>query len=168
MGEAFLQAGPFFLSFWYKREELATRGAVFFGMSAVAGAFNGIIAYAIEKTLAGTGGWLAWRWLFLIEGVLKSKLGHLSPIPANDGCLGVVSVGWGFVIIALLPPLPDQVRWGFNEKEKALAKQRQIEAYNDPSAKIRPKKVLEIFKDRRYYLYGKFFDSYSRRLEVRC
>jgi MFS family permease len=68
VGEGFLQAGPLYLSLWYKRDELATRGAIFFGMSAIAGAFNGIIAYGIEKNLAEAGGWAPWRWLFLIEG----------------------------------------------------------------------------------------------------
>lgn len=68
VGEAILQAGPFYLSYWYKREQLATRGSIFFGMSAVAGAFNGIIAYGIGKNLDGAGGWAPWRWLFLIEG----------------------------------------------------------------------------------------------------
>jgi hypothetical protein len=37
-------------------------------MSAVAGAFNGIIAYGIAKHLDGANGWAPWRWLFLIEG----------------------------------------------------------------------------------------------------
>lgn len=70
-GEAILQAGPLYLSFWYRRDELATRGAIFFATSAIAGAFNGIIAYAVEKTLQGANGWASWRWLFLIEGVLN-------------------------------------------------------------------------------------------------
>ena len=67
-GEAILQAGPLYLSFWYKREELATRGAIFFATSAVAGAFNGMISYGIAKSLTGANGWEPWRWLFLIEG----------------------------------------------------------------------------------------------------
>ncbi|KIY01719.1 uncharacterized protein Z520_01857 [Fonsecaea multimorphosa CBS 102226] len=133
VGEAFLQAGPLYLSLWYKRDELATRGAIFFGMSAVAGAFNGIIAYGIEKNLNGADGWLAWRWLFLIEGV--------------------ISVAWGFIVLALLPPLPEQLRWGFTEKEKVIARRRGVEGYNEPNAKIKPKQILDIFKDRRTYLY---------------
>jgi hypothetical protein len=39
-------------------------------MSAIAGAFNGIIAYGIEKDLTGVNGWAPWRWLFLIEGMI--------------------------------------------------------------------------------------------------
>ncbi|OQU99153.1 hypothetical protein CLAIMM_04827 [Cladophialophora immunda] len=137
VGEAFLQAGPLYLSLWYKRDELATRGAIFFGTSAVAGAFNGIIAYGIEKNLDGADGWSAWRWLFLIEGV--------------------VSVAWGFVVLLMLPPLPEQVRWGFTEEEKALARRRTIEGYNEPNAQIKPKQILAIFKDRRTYLYIIFY-----------
>ncbi|TAQ84354.1 hypothetical protein B7494_g7317 [Chlorociboria aeruginascens] len=41
VGEAFLQAGPLYLTFWYKRNQLATRASIFFSMSALAGAFNG-------------------------------------------------------------------------------------------------------------------------------
>lgn len=67
--EAFIQAGPLYLSIWYKREELATRGAIFFSMMAVAGSMNGIIAYGIELHLNNAQGWLAWRWIFLIEGI---------------------------------------------------------------------------------------------------
>ncbi|CAM1506002.1 Fc.00g116390.m01.CDS01 [Cosmosporella sp. VM-42] len=51
--EAFVQGGVFYLSFWYKYSELATRGAVFYSMSTIAGAFNGLIAYAITKDLDG-------------------------------------------------------------------------------------------------------------------
>ena len=66
--EAFLQAGPLYLTLWYRREELATRGAIFFSMMAVAGSMNGLIAYGVEHNLNGVHGWGAWRWIFLIEG----------------------------------------------------------------------------------------------------
>jgi MFS family permease len=66
--ESFVNAAPLYLSLWYKREELATRGAIFFATSAIAGSFNGIIAYGIQQHLDGAMGRAAWRWLFLIEG----------------------------------------------------------------------------------------------------
>lgn len=68
MGEAFLQAGVIYLSLWYKRNELATRGAWFFSTSALAGAFNGLVGYGIFKNLNGAHGLPAWKWIFLIEG----------------------------------------------------------------------------------------------------
>jgi hypothetical protein len=61
-----------------------------------------------------------------------------------------------------MPPLPEKLRWGFTEEEKAIAKRRTTEAYNEPHAKIRPKQLLEVFNDRRNYLYGK--GSLIRRL----
>ena len=82
-GEAILQAGPLYLSFWYRRDELATRGAIFFATSAVAGAFNGIIAYAIFQNLEGVNGWGSWRWLFLIEGMFHRHSSIFLPLNAT-------------------------------------------------------------------------------------
>ncbi|KAK5266611.1 hypothetical protein LTR99_007221 [Exophiala xenobiotica] len=70
VAEAFLEGGVFYLSFWYTYTELATRGAIFYSTSALAGSFNGLIAYGIEKNLAGDRGWEPWQWLYLVEGVL--------------------------------------------------------------------------------------------------
>lgn len=67
-GEALNQAAGLYLTFFYKRNQLASRGAFYFGMFALAGAFNGLLAYAIVKNLDGARGWRAWRWIFVIEG----------------------------------------------------------------------------------------------------
>jgi MFS family permease len=80
--EAFLQAGPLYLTFYYTRKQLATRGAIFFSMMAVAGSMNGVIAYAIQRNLNHAHGWLAWRWLFLIEGKLHQRA-HTEQQPSH-------------------------------------------------------------------------------------
>ncbi len=80
--EAFLQAGPLYLSFSYTRKQLATRGAIFFSMMAVAGSMNGVIAYGIQRNLNHARGWLAWRWLFLIEGKLH-QIHHAEQQPSH-------------------------------------------------------------------------------------
>jgi MFS family permease len=67
-GEAFIQAAYLYLTFFYKREELATRGGILYSMVAVSGSANGLIAYVLLKNMNGVRGWLAWRWMFLIEG----------------------------------------------------------------------------------------------------
>lgn len=67
-GEAFIQAAALYLTFFYKRDELATRASFYYAMFAVAGSANGLLSYAIVKDLNGARGWLAWRWIFLIEG----------------------------------------------------------------------------------------------------
>lgn len=68
--EAGLYPGSYFiLSMWYTPKELATRMAIFYGANTAAGAFGGVIAYGVGN-LDGAMGWRAWRWLFLIEGVI--------------------------------------------------------------------------------------------------
>ena len=67
-GEALNQAAGLYLTFFYKRNQLASRGAFYFGVYALAGSMNGLLAYGVIKNLNGARGWLAWKWLFLIEG----------------------------------------------------------------------------------------------------
>jgi hypothetical protein len=37
-------------------------------MITVAGSGNGLLAYAFLQNLNGVHGWLAWRWIFFVEG----------------------------------------------------------------------------------------------------
>ncbi|KAB8527809.1 hypothetical protein FH972_025460 [Carpinus fangiana] len=60
----------FFLSAWYTRKELAFRTAVLYSGSLMSGAFSGLIAAGITSGLDGRMGISAWRWLFIIEGVI--------------------------------------------------------------------------------------------------
>ncbi|OKL63408.1 hypothetical protein UA08_01771 [Talaromyces atroroseus] len=73
--EAGLYPGSYFiLSMWYTPKELATRMAIFYGANTAAGAFGGVIAYGVGN-LDGAMGWRAWKWLFLIEGVITMFAG---------------------------------------------------------------------------------------------
>ncbi|KAF9576757.1 hypothetical protein EC968_005530 [Mortierella alpina] len=58
----------FLISLWYTRREHALRAGIFFSMSTVAGAFGGLVAYAISY-LHDVGGLRAWQWIFLLEGL---------------------------------------------------------------------------------------------------
>ncbi|KAH9480432.1 putative transporter [Psilocybe cubensis] len=49
--------------------ERSWRVAIFFGGAALAGAFGGILAYAIGK-MDGVGGRKGWEWIFILEGIL--------------------------------------------------------------------------------------------------
>ncbi|KAL1962679.1 hypothetical protein VTN77DRAFT_9313 [Rasamsonia byssochlamydoides] len=129
--EAFVNAAPLYLSLWYKRDELAFRGAVFFSMAAVAGSFNGVISYAIEHNLNGVRGLAAWRWIFLIEGVISAL--------------------YGFVVLFSLPPVPERVKWGFTAREKEIAKQRTAKAYNVENAAVNWKHLIVLAKDPKVY-----------------
>lgn len=54
---------------WYKRLERQYRIALFFSAASLAGAFGGILAWAIAK-MKGVGGLDGWRWIFILEGIL--------------------------------------------------------------------------------------------------
>ncbi|KAL0956746.1 hypothetical protein HGRIS_002865 [Hohenbuehelia grisea] len=58
----------FYLSHWYPRRKMAMRIAIFFSAATVAGAFGGILAFAIEK-MDGIGGLHGWQWIFCLEGL---------------------------------------------------------------------------------------------------
>ena len=75
IAEAGLYPGSYFiLSMWYTPKELATRMAIFYGANTAAGAFGGVIAYGVGN-LDGQYGMRAWKWLFLIEGLVTVAAG---------------------------------------------------------------------------------------------
>src|ERR1700731_2956257 len=71
LAEGLLQAAPLYLSLWYKVTELGTGGAIFFSVSSLAGACNGLIAYGLVKDFSNTPPFKPWQWLFLIEGAMS-------------------------------------------------------------------------------------------------
>ncbi|KAL6310044.1 MFS general substrate transporter [Sparassis latifolia] len=69
LAEAGLYPGiVFYLSCWYKRNEIGTRVAMFFTSATVAGAFSGLLAAAISN-MDGIGGKPGWAWIFILEGL---------------------------------------------------------------------------------------------------
>ncbi|KAI1375289.1 putative pantothenate transporter [Hypoxylon crocopeplum] len=131
--EAFVQGGVFYLSFWYQYSEYATRGAIVSSMSTLAGAFNGLIAYAIVKDLDGANGWRAWRWIFLIEGI--------------------VPIAFSFVVLFLLPSSPQHLKWGFTEEEKKHIIQRSARAHNTAEPRIKYTQIWKVMLDLHFWLF---------------
>ncbi|KAL2680975.1 hypothetical protein Neosp_008578 [[Neocosmospora] mangrovei] len=76
MAEAgFGVGGVFYLTQWYKRDELAKRIALFYGSQTFSGAFSGLIAFGlfqIEGSLHG------WQYLYLVEGALTITIGLIA------------------------------------------------------------------------------------------
>ncbi|KAN0119246.1 MFS general substrate transporter [Hyaloscypha variabilis] len=126
-------AALLYLSLWYTPRELATRSGIFYSSSSLAGAFNGLIAYAITKNYAHKPPFEPWQWLFLVEGI--------------------ISIGYGIVVLILLPPVPEKIKYGWTADEKRLAIIRTQQANNTPGAKIRWAEVLPAFKYPMLYVY---------------
>ncbi|KAM0250027.1 hypothetical protein ACHAQJ_008796 [Trichoderma viride] len=101
--EAGLLPGIIYVSsLYYKRHEYQKRMSFFFCSTVVAGAFGGLLAYAISK-LGGEHGFAAWRWIFIIEGAITSTLAIIA----------------SFLII----DWPEQTRY-LNAEEKELLRRR--------------------------------------------
>ncbi|KHO00479.1 high-affinity nicotinic acid transporter [Metarhizium album ARSEF 1941] len=58
----------YYLTMWYCRHEIQFRQALFFSAASIAGAFSGLLAFAISK-MDGTAGLQGWRWIFILEGI---------------------------------------------------------------------------------------------------
>lgn len=67
----------FFLSKWYKKEELSLRMAIFYSGSLISGAFGNLIAAGILSGLDGARGLSAWQWLYIVEGAITCFFGLL-------------------------------------------------------------------------------------------
>ncbi|RVX71739.1 hypothetical protein B0A52_03923 [Exophiala mesophila] len=79
----FFEAGMFpgiilYLSMFYNRNSIALRSAYFFSVAAISGAVGGFVSYAIGF-LDGRHGWLAWRWVLLINGIPSIVTGLVIP-----------------------------------------------------------------------------------------
>ncbi|RDX52245.1 MFS general substrate transporter [Lentinus brumalis] len=75
IAESGLGCGVFYLfTLWYPRNMIQTRLALFWGGATFAGAFSGLLAYAIAF-MSGTGGLLGWSWIFIIEGLFTVVVG---------------------------------------------------------------------------------------------
>ncbi|KAL5520958.1 hypothetical protein ACEPAF_2961 [Sanghuangporus sanghuang] len=64
----------YYLTFWYPRYMQQYRIGLFFGAATIAGAFSGLLAFAIEH-MDGTQGFRAWSWIFILEGIATVAVG---------------------------------------------------------------------------------------------
>lgn len=70
----FIPACLFYLTSWYKTNELATRLAWFWGVQSFASAFSGLISFGVFR-MGGIGGLEGWKWLFLLDGIMTHIVG---------------------------------------------------------------------------------------------
>ncbi|KAH8785527.1 major facilitator superfamily domain-containing protein [Diaporthe sp. PMI_573] len=73
----------YLISMYYPRFELQWRLSLFFSASIMAGAVSGLLAYAIAN-MRDVGGYNAWRWIFIIEGLVTVVIGAASKFFTAD------------------------------------------------------------------------------------
>ncbi|KAL3442334.1 major facilitator superfamily domain-containing protein [Aspergillus insuetus] len=84
VAEAGLYPGiAYYITLWYPRHLAQYRQAMFFSAASIAGAFSGILAWAIAK-MDGVGNYAGWRWIFILEGILTVLVGVVAPFFMHD------------------------------------------------------------------------------------
>jgi MFS family permease len=73
----------YYLTMWYCRHEIQFRQALFFSAASIAGAFSGLLAFAISK-MDGVGGLEGWRWIFILEGIATVVIAALAFFCLHD------------------------------------------------------------------------------------
>lgn len=102
---SFFPGSIYFLSRWYNRKEMQLRVTILNLGNLAAQGFGGLIAAGILADMEGASGVRAWRWLFIIEGVITvflgiSALSLLPDYPKSTPWLSEVST-LGLVKLAL-------------------------------------------------------------------
>ncbi|GJJ75591.1 MFS transporter, ACS family, pantothenate transporter [Entomortierella parvispora] len=119
---------PLLLSWWYLRDELAWRVALFIGSSTVAGAFGGLISYGIMKNMADNPHFQPWQIIFLIEGCL--------------------TIFFGLLTVIVLPNMPEQASTRLlTPEEKQLAIERYRSEFNHDDNVFDMSQLVAAFKD---------------------
>ncbi len=82
------------LSFFYRKNEMATRTALLFSGSIISNAFSGLISAGILSRMEGKAGLPAWKWLFIIEGAITVVVAAMAvfilpDMPENSKFLSV-------------------------------------------------------------------------------
>ena len=121
IGEAAFVGIPIYLSFFFRREELALRVGLFIAAAPLATTFASTLAWAIA-TLGNNTGIASWRLLFLIEG-----------FPA----IFVAVWAWWW-----LPDSPSTVRW-FTQRERKVATLRMRNETKTDQTSVAEKFTLE-------------------------
>ncbi|ETS76899.1 hypothetical protein PFICI_10773 [Pestalotiopsis fici W106-1] len=134
----FFPGAIYLVSAWYLPNESQVRIAIFYCSSATAGAFSGLLAYAIAK-MDGVGGYGAWRWIFIIEGL--------------------ASIIAGVVAMLLMPDAPGSSGYFLGPEEIRYLQVRQLavpgrrhHGQGEGGHKFDWKNLVKVLKDWQMYL----------------
>ncbi|KIM99148.1 hypothetical protein OIDMADRAFT_181575 [Oidiodendron maius Zn] len=123
-----------FMSNWYKKSELARRFSIFYCASLVSGAVGGLIAGLIVDNMQHRGGLPAWKWLFLIEGV--------------------ITIGCAVIAVFILPDFPATTKWLTDEeREYAIRRLEQDNMSSEARGITHLQSFLYAIKDWRTWLF---------------
>lgn len=115
------------LAEFYRRHEIQKRIAILYCAAALAGAFGGLLAAAIEQ-MDGLAGLAGWRWIFLIEGLF--------------------TVCWGFATLWIMPSTPkDVITFTAEQKEYYISRMAADKQTKKDDDKVTARDVLVCLRE---------------------
>lgn len=112
---------------FYKRLEAQKRFSFFFNAASLAGAFGGLLASAIGN-MDGLRSYSAWRWIFILEGILTCILSAAAFFLVSD--------------------FPEDAKWlNANEREFVLSRLKADQGNSGLETPITWQGVVETFSD---------------------
>ncbi|KAE8150935.1 major facilitator superfamily domain-containing protein [Aspergillus avenaceus] len=143
LGGFFFPAVQWYLGSWYKRTELARRGAIFFIASQVGSMSSGYIQAGAYARLDGRYGIEGWRWLYII-------------------CFAC-TIPIAFLGLCLLPSTPDKCNSRFlTEAEILLAQERMASEHREPRQPFTLPRIKTILKGWRLWILVSFAFFFSQ------
>jgi len=116
----------------YLKSEMSMRSAIYYSFSAIAGAFGGLLASAVNNVHAG--GLSPWSWLFIIEGIITVSL-----VP----------------LIFFAFPKDPRTAWFLNEEERNVMRLRhEINTHLSMDEDFSWGKCFEALKDPKTYMHS--------------
>lgn len=142
-----LAEGPIFpcivyiLGSWYKRDELYRRVMAFSISSTVGGMFSGYLQSAAYSNLSGVGGLEAWRWGFIIDGIVTVPIAL-----------------FGFFLFPGTPFQVGKTIFWLSDQELSLSKARMEKSgVSEPTAKLSVSLLKKVFSSWRVYFFTVFW-----------
>lgn len=127
----FFPACLYLMSMYSKRHELQWRFNLFFSAAIVAGAFSGLLAYAIAH-MDGVAGYSGWRWIFILEGIVTFVV--------------AVAAFW------LVPDWPETAKFLNNEERELLVRRLALDVEDATMNHWNKASAKRIFGDIKIYL----------------
>ncbi|KAF2638129.1 MFS general substrate transporter [Massarina eburnea CBS 473.64] len=126
---AFISGAAYLIGAYYTTDEYMTRYVWFLTAGILAGAINGFVSALLVK-MDGTGGYAAWRWIFIMEGIIT---------------IAIASLSYPFIV-----PFPEDATF-LSGPEKALMLERTKKGGHNANDTMTWAKAIDCFKDWRIW-----------------
>ncbi|CAG8590725.1 7531_t:CDS:10 [Cetraspora pellucida] len=125
----------YYITKWYKKSEQTYRIGLFFSGAMIAGAFSGLLAFAIMG-LDGKFGLSGWQWIFIIDGLATVFIGLFSYF--------------------LISSYPETTTWLTEDERKIVINRLQLDSgyINTTTTDFDKSQIFEAFKDWKVHIFS--------------